>query len=90
MTVRIHLHPDMRYLAENSETVETAGATVGECIDQLVARYPALRELIFAPDGELRTYIEIYVNRRTAFPDELQQPVEDGSHIHLMLTIAGG
>ena len=90
MTVRIHLHPDMCYLARNNEVVETAGSTVGQCIEQLIARYPALKELVFYRDGQLQTFIEIYVNRKAAYPDELGRKVEDGDEIHLTLTIAGG
>ena len=90
MTIRIHLHPDMCYLAGNNEAVETVGSTVGECIEQLIARYPALRELVFYQDGPLQTFIEIYVNRKAAYPDELGRKVEDGDEIHLTMTIAGG
>jgi molybdopterin converting factor small subunit len=90
MSIRIYLHPDMAYLACNNDFVETAGSTVGECIEQLIARHPALRELIFYRDGHLQTFMEIYVNRKAAYPDELNHKVEDGDEIHLTLTIAGG
>jgi molybdopterin converting factor small subunit len=80
----------MSYLAGNNEVVETAGCTVGECIEQLIARHPALGELIFYKDGQLQTFIEIYVNRKAAYPDELNRKVKDGDEIHLTITIAGG
>jgi molybdopterin converting factor small subunit len=90
VTIGILLHPDMCYLIGNNEVVETAGSTVGECIGQLIARYPALSELVFYKDGQLQTFIEIYVNRKAAYPDELNHKVEDGDEIHLTITIAGG
>jgi molybdopterin converting factor small subunit len=80
----------MCYLIGNNEAVETAGNTVGECIEQLIARYPALRELVFYKDDQLQTFIEIYVNRKAAYPDELSHKVEDGDEIHMTITIAGG
>ena len=80
----------MSYLAGNSEFVDTAGSTVGECIEQLIARYPVLKELIFYRDGQLQTFIEIYVNRKAAYPDELGRKVADSDEIHLTITIAGG
>jgi hypothetical protein len=80
----------MCYLAGSNEAVETVGRTVGECIEQLIARYPVLRELVFYKDGQLQTFIEIYVNRKSAYPDELCRKVEDEDEIHLALTIAGG
>ena len=90
MTIRIHLHPDMCYLAGGNEVVETAGSTVGQCIEQLIARHPGLKELVFYKDGQLQTFIEIYVNRKAAYPGELVRRVEDGDEIHLTITIAGG
>jgi molybdopterin converting factor small subunit len=80
----------MSYLAGNNEFVETAGSTVGECIEQLIARFPALRDLVFYKDGQLQTFIEIYVNRKAAYPDELSRKVKNGDEIHLTITIAGG
>jgi molybdopterin converting factor small subunit len=90
VSIRIHLHPDLSYLADNHDVVETAGSTVGECIEHLIARHPALRELIFSRDGQLQTFIEIYVNRKAACPDELSRKVQEGDEIHLSITIAGG
>jgi molybdopterin converting factor small subunit len=90
VTIRIHLHPDMAYLAGNNDVVETAGSTVGECIGQLIARHPALKDLIFHRDGPLQTFCEIYLNRKAAYPGELSRKVKDGDEIHLTITIAGG
>ena len=90
MSISIHLHPDTSYLAGNSDVVETNGDTVGECIEQLIACYPALRKLIFYKDGQLQTFAEICVNRKTAYRDELGCRVEDGDETHVTLTIACG
>ena len=80
----------MAYLAGETDVVETTGSTVGECIERLMARYPALKDLIFHREGSLQTFVEIYVNRKAACPDELSHKVADGDEIHLTLTIAGG
>jgi molybdopterin converting factor small subunit len=90
LSIKIHLHPNMCYLTENKETVETGGSTVGECLGQLTARYPGLRELIFYKDGGLQTFIEIYVNGRAAYQNELERGLDDGDEIHLLMMIAGG
>ena len=80
----------MSYRAGNNDVVETAGSTVGECIEQLLSLHPALREMIFYRDGQLQTFCEIYLNRKAAYPDELSRKVKDGDEIHLSITIAGG
>ena len=76
--------------AGSGEVVEASGKTVGECIDRLIARYPELKEMIFYKDSSLQTFIEIYVNRKAACPDELNHKVQNGDEIHLTITIAGG
>ena len=70
--------------------VETSGHTVGECLLQLTNRYPGLEEMVFDKDGLLKNFIEIWVNRVAALPDELERNVKDGDEIHLLITIAGG
>jgi molybdopterin converting factor small subunit len=90
LSVEIHLHPNFYALADDNETVEVQGATVGACIDALVSRYPGLRKRVYDKDGQLQPFIEIYVNRRAACPDELKWSVDDGDRIHLIVTIAGG
>lgn len=80
----------MSYLAGDKDVVETTGGTVGECIEQLIGRYPTLGDLIFHKDGQLQTFLEIYVNRQAAYPNELTRQVKDGDIIHLTITIAGG
>ena len=90
MGVKIHIHPDMYYLTDNQEIIEVTGNTVGECLRQLITLYPGIGELIFYKDGQLQTFIEIYINRMTASPNELVRAVKDGDEIHLMMTVAGG
>ena len=90
MSVTIHLHPDMTCRADDNESVETQGGTVGECIDHLLSQYPGLYNLIFYKDGSLQSFLEVYVNREAATPNELSWPVRDGDEIHLVFTIAGG
>jgi molybdopterin converting factor small subunit len=80
----------MWYLTGGGEAAETTGATVGECLEQLIAQYPGLETLVFYKDGTLQTFIEIYVNQRAAYPNELEWPVTDGDEIHLMMMISGG
>ncbi len=90
MSVTIHLHPLLYNQIDNREIIDTTGSTVGECIEQLITRYPILHDYIFYKDGNLQTFVEIYVNLKTAGPNELEWPVKDGDKIYVMMTVAGG
>jgi adenylyltransferase/sulfurtransferase len=71
-------------------TAEVNGTNVRDCLDHLVDSFPALRSRLFEGDGEVKSYIEIYVNQRSCYPHELTRPVEDGDTIQVLEAIAGG
>ena len=90
MSVRIHIHKTHRQFTDGMEIVEVEGTTVGECLDNLVKRFPGIRESIFDKKGHLRNIVEVYLNLSSAYPDELKKPVQDGDNIHLTIMLAGG
>ena len=90
MSVKINLHKTHRSYADGLEVVETQGNTVGECLDDLIAQHPGLKEKLFDTKGKLRNTIEIYLNMETAYPDELKKKVKPGDEIHLTILLAGG
>jgi len=90
VSVIIHLSPSLSGLIGQQTTVEVNGTDVRECLRRLVDSFPALRPRLFDADGELKSYIEIYVNQRSCYPHELTRPVEDGDRIQIVEAIAGG
>ncbi|MCK5100585.1 MAG: MoaD/ThiS family protein, partial [Desulfobacteraceae bacterium] len=45
---------------------------------------------IFDKKGELLHYIEIYLNKESAYPGELEKKVKDGDEIQIITFLAGG
>jgi len=90
MGVKINLHQTHRSYAGGLEVVETEGSTVGDCLNDLIAQYPGLKEKLFDTKGKLRNTIEIYLNMESAYPDELKKKVESGDEIYLTILLAGG
>ena len=70
--------------------VEVEGNRVGDCLDYLVRQYPGMKEALFDKRGKLLNVIEIYVNMKSTYPDELATRVIDGDKIHITLMLAGG
>jgi molybdopterin converting factor small subunit len=77
-------------LTGNQPTVDVNGATVGECLKEMVSRFPAMESKLFDKKGRLLNYIEIYVNAKTSYPEELAMSVKDGDELTITLMIAGG
>ena len=90
MGVKINLHQSHRSYADGLEVVETAGSTVGDCLNDLIAQYPGLKEKLFDTKGKLRNTIEIYLNMESTYPDELKKKVKPGDEIYLTILLAGG
>jgi molybdopterin converting factor small subunit len=74
----------------NVEVSYVTGNNVSECVDDLVRQYPALKEVLFDKEGKPYRYFEIYINKESAYPDELQKPVKDGDQLHISMILHGG
>ncbi|MCF8145696.1 MAG: MoaD/ThiS family protein [Deltaproteobacteria bacterium] len=90
MSVSIYVHKTHRPHTDNLEVVEVEGTSVEACLAHLIRRFPAMEEALFDPKGKLRRNIEIYINAKSAYPDELKKKVSDGDEIHLTVMLAGG
>ena len=90
MSVKINIHPFLSQHTNNQDVVEVNGSTVGQCLEQLVARFPELRQWLFEKNGKLNRLVEIYVNMESSYPEELAKPVKDGDELHIVIIISGG
>lgn len=71
--------------------VALPGATAGQVLESLVQAYPALRPHLFNPRGELRAYVNLYVNQENIKSLQgLDTPLADGDRLMLVPAIAGG
>jgi molybdopterin converting factor small subunit len=90
MTVKINLHVTHRVHTNGLKIVESEGTTVGEALNHFVSLYPGIKTEIFDKKGELFHYIEIYLNKESAYPGELEKPIKDGDEIQILTFLAGG
>jgi sulfur-carrier protein len=66
------------------------GATVRECLNELVRSFPGVKPKLFTGRGKLHSYIEIFINNKSAYPGELDRKVSDGDELRIMNIIMGG
>jgi len=90
MPVNVHIHATHRQFTNGAEVVTVEGGTVGECLSHLVQQFPAMEKALFLKKDKLLNVVEIYVNRTSAYPNELARPVKDGDDIYLVVMLAGG
>jgi molybdopterin converting factor small subunit len=90
VAVTIHIPLIHRHLSDDVDTVEVDGKTVGECIHQLVKRFPDLHSAIFNEKGELQKLLEVFLNSESAYPGELTRATADGDEIYITTILSGG
>lgn len=81
----------LRKFTNDTETVAVQGATVGEIFAQLEASYPGIQARLCDESGELRRFINVYVDGEDIrFLDRLQTKVGEQAEISIVPAIAGG
>ena len=90
MSVKIHIHVTHRRHTNGQKTIEVQGNNVGDVLNNFISLYPGMKNEIFDKNGDLRHYIEIYLNNESAFPDELKKTVKKGDDIQIITFLAGG
>ncbi len=84
MSVTIDVYPGLTHLTGGQNIVEVNGSTVGQCLEQLVTRYPEIKGSLYRKNGKLSCFIEIWVNQKTSYPEELTMPVKDGDELRML------
>ena len=90
MSIRVYLHKSHRQYTGDRESVEVTGRTVGDCLQDLVRRYPQMPTALFDGSGKLQRNVEVYLNMQSTYPEELAKSTESGDVIHITLLLAGG
>jgi sulfur-carrier protein len=78
----------LQNLTDGEEKVVVSGATVGEIIDNLEARFPGLKERL-VQGGEIRPHIAVAIDGDVS-PEGLEQDVQESSEIHFIPALSGG
>ncbi|MBI5638712.1 MAG: MoaD/ThiS family protein [Nitrospinae bacterium] len=91
MAVNVRIPTPLQKLTGGKGDVSASGATVKDVIDQMESNYPGFKEKLYNEDGELRRFINIYINEEDIrFLDSDSSSVKDGDTISIIPAIAGG
>lgn len=91
MPVRVLIPTPLRPFTGQQASLEVEAGTVQDLLASLVARHAAMRQHLFAEDGRLRSFVNVYVNdediRQLRGPDT---PVQAGDTVSIVPSVAGG
>lgn len=86
----VRIPTPLRTHTDGAESVEANGATVGDLLNDVTTKHPALRERIFE-GTELRRFVNVYVNNEDIrYLDDLATPVAEKDEVSIIPAIAGG
>lgn len=91
MSQKVIIPTLLRRLTDNADAVEVDATTVRDILDRLDERYPGFRARVCEETGELRRFINIYVDGEDVrFLDNLATLVPAQAEISIVPAIAGG
>lgn len=90
-TVTVLIPTPLRKYTSGEARVQATGATVGEVIDALESQFPGIKERVSEPDGEIRRFVNVFVNGENARQlDGASTSVKAGDEIGIIPAMAGG
>ncbi len=90
-TVTVLIPAPLRRFTGGEAKVNSGGGTVGELIDQLEASYPGIRDKIVEEDGEIRRFVNVFVNGQNVRKlNGAATAVGDGDEVGIVPAMAGG
>ncbi len=91
MSVTVRIPTPLRSLTGGQGEVKAMAGSVGELIEALEGQYKGLRARLCDEQGQLRRFINIYVNEEDIrFLQGAQTPLKAGDQVSIVPAIAGG
>jgi adenylyltransferase/sulfurtransferase len=87
----IHIPTPLRPFTDKKESVEVTGGTVGELLADLTTKHEGLRKHLYADDGRLRNFVNVYLNDEDIrYLEKEKTPVKPGDSLSIVPSVAGG
>jgi molybdopterin synthase sulfur carrier subunit len=89
--IKVRIPTPLRPLTRGQGEVEAKGGSVGELIDHLETMHPGLKARLCDEKGELRRFVNVYVNEEDIrFLKGKDTVLKDGDEVSIVPAIAGG
>jgi len=87
----IRIPTPLRTYVNGQSEILVRGVTVGEAVNDLTSTYPALRPHLFNGDGDLRPFVNLFLNEEDVrHLQGVETPLKDSDRLMLIPSIAGG
>jgi molybdopterin synthase sulfur carrier subunit len=91
MAAKVRIPAPLRKLTKDQAVVDCQGKTIDEILVSLEKQYPGMRERICDENGQIRRFINVFVNGEDIrFKEGAETAVVEGAEISIIPAIAGG
>lgn len=91
MASKVRIPAPLRKLTKDQAVVESSGATIQEILKDLEKNYPGIQERICDETGQVRRFINIFLNGEDIrFKEGIKTNVGENAEISIIPAIAGG
>ncbi len=91
MSIKVMIPTPLRQYTDKKDTVEIDGNSAGEILDELTKKYSQLRKHLYDENGELRSYVNIYVNDEDIrYLQKSNTALNETDIVSIIPSIAGG
>lgn len=88
---QIRVPTPLRPYTEGQGKLEVEAGTVAEALLELTTKFPSIGPHLYNEDGELRPYVNLFVNDQDVRTlDGEQTPIKEGDTLMILPSIAGG
>lgn len=91
MSVLVRIPTPMRRITNGQGQVEMESGTLAQLVGKLEESYPGFRERLMDENGELRYFVNIYLNGQDIrFLEGLETTTKSGDEVSIVPAVAGG
>lgn len=91
MAVKVLIPTPLRAYTDKKDSLLLEGKTVGELLQQLTSKHSQLKKHLYAENGTLRNFVNVYVNNEDIrYLKNEQTPVTEHDVVSIIPSIAGG
>ena len=91
MSVEVRIPTPLRRVTNGQEKAAVEGDNLAQVIDSLETKYPGIKERLCDEAGDLRHFVNIYVNGEDVrFLQGLETGIKSGDEISIVPAVAGG
>jgi MoaD family protein len=91
MAIKVLIPTPLQKFTKDQATVECSGSTIDELMNELETQFPGIKARLCDDAGNLRRFINFYVNSEDIrFLEGQSTALKDGDEVSIVPAVAGG